>query len=148
MHSFKETKLMPHDAELLSQIVMDIEKYSEFLPWCSSAVILSKEDNLIVAKLEINFKGFSESYISRVIKEQTDNSYLITAEAISGPFRYLKNSWHIKQLQNGSEINFSIDFEFKSTILDMLIGLIFSVATKKMIAAFEDHANRLSQSIV
>jgi coenzyme Q-binding protein COQ10 len=148
MHSFKETKLMPHDAELLSQIVMDIEKYSEFLPWCSSAVVLSKDDNIIVAKLEISFKGFSESYVSRVIKEQTDNSYLITAEAISGPFRYLKNSWHIKQLQNGSEINFSIDFEFKSTILDMLIGLIFSVATKKMIAAFEDRANRLSQSIV
>ncbi|MBA2628553.1 MAG: type II toxin-antitoxin system RatA family toxin [Rickettsiaceae bacterium] len=145
MHSFKETKLMQHDAELLSEIVMDIEKYSEFLPWCSSAVILSKEDNLIVAKLEISFEGFAESYISRVAKEQIDNNYLITTEAISGPFRYLKNSWHIKQLQNGSEINFSIDFEFKSTILDLLIGLIFSVATKKMIAAFEDRANRLSQ---
>jgi coenzyme Q-binding protein COQ10 len=145
MHSFKETKLMKCDADLISEIVMDIEKYSEFLPWCSSAVILSKEDNLIVAKLEISFKGFSESYISRVVKEQRENGYLIKTEAISGPFRYLKNNWHIKQLQNGSEINFSIDFEFKSTILDMLIGLIFSEATKKMIAAFEDRANRLSQ---
>jgi len=144
MHSFKETRVMKHPADLISEIVMDIEQYPEFLPWCTSAVILSTDNDLIVAKLEISFKGFSESYISRVAKEKSKDDYLITAEAISGPFRYLKNSWHIKQLKNGSEINFSIDFEFKSTILDMVIGLIFSVATKKMIAAFEDRVNKLS----
>ncbi len=146
MHSFKETRLMKHDADLISMIIMDIEKYPDFLPWCSSAVILSKNDNLITAKLGVNFKGFSESYISRVSKEQNLDHCLIIAEAISGPFRYLKNSWYIKQLENGSEINFSIDFEFKSTILDMVIGGIFSVATKKMIVAFEDRANKLSRS--
>ncbi len=148
MHSFKETRLMKHDADLISTIVMDIEKYSDFLPWCTSAVILSKSENVITAKLEVNFKGVSESYVSRVEKVQNLDHFLITTEAISGPFLYLKNSWHIKRLENGSEINFSIDFEFKSTILDMVIGLIFSVATKKMIAAFEDRANKLSQASV
>ncbi len=145
MHSFKETRLMKHDADLISTIVMDIEKYSDFLPWCTSAIILSKSENIITAKLEVSFKGVSESYVSRVEKIQNLDHCLITTEAISGPFRYLKNSWHIKQLENASEVNFSIDFEFKSTILDMVIGLIFSAATKKMIAAFEDRANKLSQ---
>lgn len=147
MHSFKETRFMKYDAALISEIVMDIEKYSDFLPWCTSAVILSRDENVITAKLEVSFKGVSESYVSRVEKTQGINDYLIKAEAISGPFRYLMNSWHIKQLENGSEINFSIDFEFKSTILDMVIGLIFSAATKKMIAAFEDRANKLSQVV-
>ena len=145
MHSFKETRLINHDADLISTIVMDIEKYPEFLPWCTSAVILSKSEDIITAKLEVSFKGISESYVSKVEKVQNPGHCLITAEAISGPFRYLRNSWHIKQLKNGSEINFSVDFEFKSTILDVVIGLIFSVATKKMIAAFEDRANKLSQ---
>lgn len=143
MHSFKETRLMKHDAEFISKIVMDIEEYPNFLPWCSSAVILSKATNSLTAKLKVSFKGFSEEYISKVEKEQNLDRCLIMTEAISGPFRYLKSTWDIKQLEKGSEINFSIDFKFKSTILDMVVGSIFSVAVEKMIAAFEDRANKL-----
>lgn len=144
MHSFKETRVMKYDADLISMIVMDIEKYPEFLPWCTSATILSEGGNTVTAKLEVSFNGFTEGYISKVSKEEKLDHILIIAEAISGPFSHLKNVWLIKRLKNGAEVNFSIDFEFKSKILNMVIGMVFSVATKKMIIAFETRANELS----
>ena len=144
MRSFQETRIMPYDAGLIYDIVMDIEKYPQFLPWCSSAVILSKREEYLTAKLVVEFKNFSESYVSKVFSRQTLESYDIEVQAISGPFRHLRNIWQIKSLNNASEVKFSIDFEFKSIIMDMLIGIVFSTATEKMIVAFEARAKELS----
>ncbi len=144
MRSFQETRIMPYDAGLIYNIVMDIEKYPQFLPWCSSAVILSKNEEYLTAKLVVEFKNFSESYVSKVFSHQTSEGYDIEVQAISGPFRYLRNIWQIKSLNNASEVKFSIDFEFKSIIMDILIGIVFSTATEKMIVAFEARAKELS----
>ena len=110
MRSFQETRIMPYDAGLIYNIVMDIEKYPQFLPWCSSAVILSKNEEYLTAKLVVEFKNFSESYVSKVFSHQTSEGYDIEVQAISGPFRYLRNIWQIKSLNNASEVKFSIDF--------------------------------------
>lgn len=144
MHSFRETRVMPYDARFIYDIVMDIEKYPQFLPWCSSATILLKKKEYLTAKLAVEFKNFSKSYVSKVFSHQTPEGYNIEVQAISGPFRYLKNIWQIKSLNNASEVKFSIDFEFKSSIIDMLIGVVFSTATEKMIVAFEARAKELS----
>ena len=148
MHSFKDTRNMPYSASLINSIVLDIEKYPEFLPWCSKAKIISKNDDYLTAELEVSFKGFAEIYVSKVYHTSTDGQYLIEVVAISGPFKYLKNVWSINSENKHSEVKFSIDFEFKSRILDMVIGVIFSTATEKMIAAFESRAKDLSKTPV
>lgn len=144
MHSFQETRVMSYDARFIYDIVMDIEKYPQFLPWCSLATILLKKKEYLTAKLAVEFKHFSKSYVSKVFSSQTSEGYNIEVQAISGPFRYLKNIWQIKSLNNASEVKFSIDFECKSSIMDTLIGLVFSTATEKIIVAFEARAKKLS----
>lgn len=138
---------MPYKASLINEIIMDIEKYPEFLPWCKKARIIEKNDDFITAELFVEFKGFTESYVSKVITSSENESYHIQVVAISGPFKLLKNIWSIKQLDNGAKVDFSIDFAFKSRILDMIIGMVFSVATEKMIGAFEDRADKLSKIV-
>ena len=138
---------MPYKASLISEIIMDIEKYPEFLPWCKKARIIEKNDDFLTAELFVEFKGFTESYVSKVITSSENNSYCIEVVAISGPFKLLKNIWTIKQLDNGAKVDFSIDFAFKSRILDMIIGMVFSIATEKMIGAFEDRADELSKIV-
>ncbi|MDP4708695.1 MAG: type II toxin-antitoxin system RatA family toxin [Rickettsiaceae bacterium] len=144
MHSLNETRVMPYDAALIHQIIMDIENYPDFLPWCSSAMILSQNEEYISAKLTIAFKSFSESYVSKVSSRKMEDGYEVETVAISGPFKHLKNVWKVKSLNNHSEVKFFIDFEFKSRILDMVMGVFFSTVTEKMIAAFETRAKELS----
>lgn len=148
MHSLRNTRLMPYSAEFIKDIIMNIESYPLFLPWCSSAAILSKNDSFVTAKLDIVFKGFSESYISKVIQEEDKDKYTIIVEAISGPFEFLKNIWTIDKNNDMSKVYFSIDFQLKSKILDIMIGIVFSSAAEKMIAAFENRAKELTKQIV
>jgi coenzyme Q-binding protein COQ10 len=144
MHSFQETRIMPYKHDLIDKIIMDIEKYPEFLPWCKKARIISKNDDFLTAELSVEFKGFTENYVSKVVRRAETSVYYIEVVAISGPFKLLKNIWSIKELDNKTKVDFSIDFEFKSRILDMVIGMFFSTATEKMIGAFEARAEKLS----
>ena len=148
MHSFNETKTIPYDANLLHNIIMDIENYPNFLPWCSSASILDRKENHLIAELEITFKGVSYSYISRVYSRKLGGSYEIEVEGVSGPCKYLKNSWVIKSINNCSEVKFFIDFELKSRILDMVVNMFFSTISEKIIGAFEARAKELSANSV
>jgi len=138
---------MNYDAELIDSVIMDIEKYPEFIPWCSGAQILSNNEHFLTAELVAEFKGFSEKYVSKVTRVEQEGSISIQVVAISGPFERLNNIWTIKRLDNGAEVNFSIDFEFKSRILEMVIGMVFSVATEKMIGAFEARVDKLSKIV-
>jgi len=144
MHSFKEVRKMPYKASCINDIILDVEKYPEFLPWCSSAKIISANNDRIVADLTAEFKGFAENYRSQITAHEEGGFFVVNVEAISGPFKYLKNSWKIKSLNNECEIDFFIAFEFKSKILDMVIGMVFSIATEKMISAFEARARELN----
>jgi coenzyme Q-binding protein COQ10 len=146
MPKFSEKKILPHSAKKLYSLVMDIEKYPEFLPWCKSAKIIEIiSANNLRADLLINFKGFFEKYRSDVKHGKTENSdYFVDVVAIEGPFKKLINQWKISDLKNGScEIEFLIDFEFNSVILSKVIGVIFEKATHKMMSAFEDRASAL-----
>jgi len=142
MHTFQEKKIMPYKAEIINQIILDVERYPEFLPWCSSAKIISKEEDYFIAELAILFKGFAEQYKSRIIPNRKNDIYSIEVEAISGPFKFLRNNWKIKSINDKSEVDFHISFQLRSKILDMVIGTVFSIAVEKMMNAFEMRAKQ------
>ena len=144
MRSFRQSQIIPYDADLIYKIIMDIESYPDFLPWCSSATIISKDANSLQSELFVSFHGISQSYISQVSSRKTEGGYEVKAISNTGPFKSLENIWRIKSLNNGTKVEFSIDFEFKSLILNTVIGTFFSAAAEKMIVAFNARAEELS----
>jgi coenzyme Q-binding protein COQ10 len=137
----KEKRVLPYTPAQLYELVVDIERYPEFLPWCMGARIRTREEDLIVADLIIGFKMFRESFTSRVSHQRPDR---IDVAYTDGPFKYLNNHWIFNELGDGkTEIDFYVDFEFRSRILQAAIGAVFNEAVKKMIAAFEARAKQL-----
>jgi coenzyme Q-binding protein COQ10 len=124
---------------------VDIEEYPEFLPWCSAARIIEESEHTIVADLIISFNAFTEHYRSQVdLMPPQKGSAEVNVNLISGPFKYLKNNWKLKTMKNhGTEILFFIEFEFKSALLQKIIGVVFSKACQKMVDSFESRAEDL-----
>lgn len=146
MPSLHQTKILPHSANQIYQLVMDIESYPQFLPWCKKAHIIEKiSDENLRADLLINFKSFFEKYRSDVKHGKTaPNCYFVDVVAIEGPFKSLINKWKLRDLEDGKcEVEFFIEFEFNSIILTKLIGAIFERATEKMMTAFEARAHEI-----
>lgn len=146
MPALTQTKTLPYSAEKIYELVMDIEKYPEFLPWCKQAKIIEKisEQNLH-ADLLINFKSFFEKYRSNVSHGKSGlNSYFVDVVAIEGPFKKLVNQWVFRDLENGKcEVKFFIDFEFNSIFLTKMVSPIFAKAAEKMMTAFEERAGKV-----
>lgn len=147
MPAHREVKILPYKASQILDLVMDIEKYPDFLPWCVGANITEVFDqNHLQADLSISFKGLFEQYKSDVRVTKNQDGYEVTAQAIDGPFQNLINIWQISDIvgiDNSCQVEFFIDFEFKSKILGKMIGLVFAKATDKMINAFEKRAHQL-----
>jgi len=147
MHKYSDTKLLPYSTEQLFDLVIDIEKYPQFLPWCRAARILERHEDYLVAELIISFKHISESYVSKVTfkrpKSQTDDGF-INVDLVRGPFSHLENHWQFKPTaESGSEICLHLAFGFRSRLLDAIIGLMFGKACAKMVGAFKDRAEKL-----
>ena len=141
-----ENKLMPHTAGQMFDLVSDIEGYTNFLPWCTGARIKSKEkvENkiIITADLIISFKAFREKFTSEVTLVSENHEVLV--KYLDGPFKYLANSWKFTDLEPGvCNAEFMVDFEFKSKILQSLIGVVFNQAMLKIVRAFENQATTL-----
>ena len=130
-------------------MVLDIEKYPEFVPWCLNGKIHSSNDKgdtlEIIADLTIGKSFFNETYKSFVIYNKKTNSILVTS--LDGPLKHLENKWYFKQLDSNSEIEFHIDFELKSKILNLLMTKSFDIGLKKIADAFEKRATDLFKRI-
>lgn len=147
MPTLTQTKTLPYSAKKMYDLVMDIEKYPEFLPWCKQAKIVEKiSDESLRADLLINFKSFFEKYRSEVRHEKTAlGYYFIDVVAIDGPFKKLVNKWEFHEVaEEKCEVKFFIEFQFNSFILEKMIGSIFERATEKMMNAFEERAKERS----
>ena len=135
--------------ENLIKMVLDIEKYPEFVPWCLGGKIHSKnvkENKLeITADLTIGKSFFNETYKSFVIYEKSTDSIHVTN--MDGPLKYLENKWFFKQKDKNSEVEFYVDFELKNKILNILMIKSFDIGLKKIADAFEKRANNLFKSI-
>ena len=143
MPSLTQSKTLPYSSNQMQSLVMDIEKYPEFLPWCKQAKIVEQisADNLR-ADLLINFKSFFEKYRSDVKHgRSSDGGHFIDVVAIEGPFKKLVNNWKFRDLEDGKcQVEFFIEFEFNSIFLTKMLGVIFERATEKMMTAFEGRA--------
>jgi coenzyme Q-binding protein COQ10 len=141
MPTHAEKKVLPYTPEQLFDLVADVEKYPEFLPWAVAARIRSRDGNVITADLVIGFKMFRERFTSKVVLDQPRR---IDVSYTEGPFRYLNNHWVFEPMPGGGTcIDFFVDFEFRSAILQRLIGMLFNEAVRRMVHAFETRAKKL-----
>ena len=129
MTSHHEKRIVPYTPDQLFDLVADVKKYPEFLPWCVGARIRSKEERLVIADLMIGYKFVRERFTSKVTLDQK-NKVIIT-EFAAGPFKFLNNRWSF------------VEFEFKSTFLQKIIVILFNEAVERMVGAFEERANAL-----
>jgi len=137
-----EQRVLPFRPEQLFDLVADIERYPEFLPWCVAARIRRREGNTIHADLVIGFKMVRERFTSRVVLDRPN--LRIDVSYAEGPFRYLNNHWIFEPMPDGAcRIDFYVDFEFHSALLRRLIGMLFNEAVRRMVSAFETRARRL-----
>ena len=149
MPSASIKKEIPCSKENLIKMVLDIEKYPEFVPWCVNSKIHSKNDKddkvEITADLTIGKSFFNETYKSFVIYEKSSDSIHVTNK--EGPLKRLENKWLFKQKGNNSEVDFHVDFELKNKILNMLMIKTFDIGLKKIADAFEKRAIDLFKSV-
>ena len=141
-------KKIPCSKENLIKMVLDIEKYPEFVPWCLNGKIHTKKERKneieIIADLTIGKSFFNETYKSFVIYDKSSDSIHVTN--IDGPLKHLKNKWFFSQKGEISEIDFHVDFELKSKILNMLMNKSFDIGLQKIADAFEKRAIYLFKS--
>ena len=141
MTTHAEQRLIRHSPEQLFDLVADVRRYPEFLPWCLASRIRKQTDTALVADLIIGFQVFKEQFTSHV---QMDKKHLIIkVEYAEGPFKYLTNEWKFIEHPDGCMIDFHVDFEFKSRLLQTVIESLFTEAVKRMVSAFETRANQL-----
>ena len=144
MPTHAEKRRLPYRPEQMFDLVAGVERYPEFLPWCKAARITRREGEVFYADLVIAFKMFRERFSSKVTLHDKDQ---IDVEYINGPFRYLNNHWKFEAAPEGCIVDFYVDFEFRSRILQNLIGLLFNEAVHRMVAAFEARARQLYRPV-
>ncbi len=140
-----ETRFLPYSARAMYDLVADVARYPEFLPWNSAARIRSRAPieggEVLEADLVISFKLFREKFGSRVTLLPGQGRIL--TEYLDGPFRHLKSVWTFADVEGGSEVTFDVDFEFRNAILAAVIGLVFNEAMTRVVRAFEARAKAL-----
>lgn len=141
MPTHAEQRHLPYTQKQLFELVARVDKYPEFLPWCTATRITRQEGQTFYADLVVQFKVFKERFSSKVTLHP---HHQVDVEYIQGPFRYLNNHWRFLEAEDGGcVIDFYVDFEFRSRILQKMIGLLFNEAVSRMVGAFEARARQL-----
>jgi len=144
--SFK--KIIHCEKEKLINMVLDIERYPEFVPWCLSAKIHKKNESNDLIELEAELKVgknfLNENYVSHVLFDKQKN--IILVNNLDGPLKYLKNEWKFKTLNTATEVDFFIEFKLKNPIFNMIVNRSFQLGLKKITDAFVERALHLSKT--
>ncbi len=140
MPKHAETRHLPYTPEQMFDMVADVKRYPEFLPWVSAMRVRQDSDTATLADMIVGFKGLRETFTSKVEKARPDH---IHVEYIDGPLKYLHNDWRFRSEEGGCAVDFAVDFQFKNRMFEMLAGQVFGVALRRMIGAFEDRAKVL-----
>ena len=136
-----ETKLLPYTPEQMFDLVADVGRYQEFLPWVVATRIRQRDERSILADLIVGFGPLRETFTSRVA---LDRPRTIDVDYVEGPLRQLHNSWRFKPDGNGAcLVDFCVDFTFRSRTFEAIAGRMFGEAVRKMVAAFETRAAKL-----
>ena len=141
MPRHSETKHLPYSPEQLFDLVADVARYDEFLPWVVAVRVRSSSGTETVADLVVGFNAFKERFTSRVLKERPNR---ICVDYVEGPLKYLHNEWKFDLADDGgTNVGFSVDFAFKSRLFETLAGAMFDRALRRMTSAFEQRAASL-----
>lgn len=141
MPQHSEKRTLPWTAAQMFDLVADVGRYGEFLPWVSAVRVRSNTETEMVADLIVGFKGLRENFTSRVIKVRSSR---IAVDYVDGPLKFLHNEWLFEDgPEGGSTIDFMVDFAFKSRVFETLAGQVFERALKKMTDAFVARAEEL-----
>ncbi len=141
MPSHYERRVLPQSAEQMYDLVADVRRYPEFLPWVSAIRVRSDSEAEMLADMVVGFKSLKETFSSRVIKCPHN---MITIDYIDGPMKHLNNRWIFEDLPNGgSTVEFNVDFSFRNIVFEKLAGQFFESALRKMTGAFITRANLL-----
>jgi coenzyme Q-binding protein COQ10 len=140
MPRHSEQRFLPYTPDQLFDLVADVKRYDEFLPWVTAVRVRSSSETEMVADLIVGFGAFRERFTSRVAKERPDR---ITVDYVEGPLKFLHNEWRFEPAEGGTSLRFTVDFAFKNRIFEAVAGQVFDRALRKMTNAFEERANAL-----
>jgi len=146
MPEFKTTRRLAHSAADMFDLVAEVERYPEFVPFCEALVVRGRrregETEVLVADMTVGYRLVRETFTSKVTLDRPNLS--IRADYLDGPFRALENSWRFRPLPDGgSEISFCIVYEFRSRTLAMLMGAMFERVFRTFAGAFEGRADQV-----
>ncbi len=140
MPTHAERRRLPYSPEQMFDLVADVRRYPEFLPWCVGAAILARTETELTADMTIGFKKFRETFRSRVTLDRPNRRILV--EYLEGPLRKLENRWTFRPLDATScEVGFHLAYEFASRTLAALMGAVFDAAFRRFAEAFERRAD-------
>ena len=141
MPRHSEERRLPYTPTQMFDLVADVRRYPEFLPWVAALRVRSDNQTATVADMIVGFKGLRESFTSKVEKERPNR---IHVDYVDGPLKYLRNDWRFNaDGQGGCTVHFCVDFQFKNRMFEMLAGQVFDTALRLMIGAFERRAHHL-----
>lgn len=140
MPGISETRLLPYTAEQMFDLVADVSRYGEFLPWVVGTRVRSNSETEMIADMLVGFKALREKFTSRVEKKRPHE---IEVHYLDGPMRDLDNVWKFRPTADGCEVDFSVSFTFRNAMFEALAGQYFDRAFRKMVSAFETRADQL-----
>ncbi|MGE8140825.1 type II toxin-antitoxin system RatA family toxin [Novosphingobium sp. NPDC080210] len=141
MPGSREVRRLPYTVEQMFDLVADVARYGEFLPWVVATRIRSDSETEMVADMLVGFKALREKFTSRVIKSRPHRIEVIY---VDGPMRDLDNVWEFRPVEGGGcEIDFQVEFTFRNAMFEKLAGQYFDRAFRKMVTAFEERADKL-----
>ena len=141
MPRHSETRHLPYSPEQMFELVADVSRYDEFLPWVVAVRVRSSSEKEMVADLVVGFNAFKERFTSRVVMERPSR---VCVDYVEGPLKYLHNEWHFEPAADGgTNVGFSVDFAFRSRLFETLAGSMFDRALRRMTSAFEQRAAAL-----
>lgn len=141
MPGIRETRRLPYSAEQMFDLVADVARYGEFLPWVIATRVRSDSDTEMVADMVVGFKSLRESFTSRVAK---DRPHTIKVHYVDGPLSDLDNVWTFRVVdEHTCEIDFLVEFTFRNRLFEKIAGQYFDKAFRKMVEAFETRAAAL-----
>ena len=138
-------KIIPCKKQDLIHMILDIEKYPEFVPWCINGIIYKRQDRADIVEIEADLtvgkKFLNQTYKSHVTYYKEKDKIIVSN--IGGPLKHLKNEWEIKEINNQSQVNFMIDFEIKNIVYNMIMQKSFNKGLENIANAFEKRAIEL-----
>lgn len=141
MPRHSETRFLPWSPEEMFDLVADVGRYPEFLPWVVAVRPRQRSATVFTWDMSVGFRSLRETFTSTV---RLDRPHHIDVDYVSGPLKHLRNDWYFHRADNGgTRLEFSVDFEFKSKIFERLAGAFFHEAFKRMVGSFEARAQKL-----